>query len=147
MKLAEALLKYRQAKISGAPSVTLWGTGKALREFIDTDDLADAGIFLLNHYSGEEPVNIGTGAKSTGFLQLSQVTEEKIEKARRLNDIAASRGQLLAQMALAWILTDPRVTSVIIGASSVRQLTANLRSIDSPGFSPEELSLIQSVID
>ena len=86
-------------------------------------------------------------AKSTGFLQLSQVTDEKIEKARLLNDIAASRGQSLAQMALAWILTDPRVTSVIIGASSVRQLTANLRSIDSPGFSPEELSLIQSIID
>ena len=75
------------------------------------------------------------------------MTDEKIEKARLLNDIAASRGQSLAQMALAWILTDPRVTSVIIGASSVRQLTANLRSIDSPGFSPEELSLIQSVID
>ena len=66
------LLKYRQAKISGAPSVTLWGTGKALREFIDTDDLADAGIFLLNHYSGEEPVNIGTG-EEVSILELSQM--------------------------------------------------------------------------
>lgn len=66
------LVKYRDAKRSNAPSVTLWGTGKALREFIDTDDLADAGIFLLNHYSGYEPVNIGTG-EEVSILELSQM--------------------------------------------------------------------------
>lgn len=66
------LVKYREAKQNHAPSVTLWGTGKALREFIDTDDLADAGIFLLNHYSGEEPVNIGTG-EEVSILELSQM--------------------------------------------------------------------------
>lgn len=66
------LVKYREAKRSNAPSVTLWGTGKALREFIDTDDLADAGIFLLNHYSGYEPVNIGTG-EEVSILELSQM--------------------------------------------------------------------------
>lgn len=65
------LVKYREAKRSNAPSVTLWGTGKALREFIDTDDLADAGIFLLNHYSGYEPVNIGTG-EEVSILELSE---------------------------------------------------------------------------
>ena len=64
------LVKYREAKRSNAPSVTLWGTGKALREFIDPDDLADAGIFLLNHYSGYEPVNIGTG-EEVSILELS----------------------------------------------------------------------------
>lgn len=66
------LVKYRDAKRSNAPSVTLWGTGKALREFIDTDDLADAGIFLLNHYSGYEPVNIGTG-EEVSILELSEM--------------------------------------------------------------------------
>ncbi len=66
------LVKYREAKQNHAPSVTLWGTGKALREFIDTDDLADGGIFLLNHYSGEEPVNIGTG-EEVSILELSQM--------------------------------------------------------------------------
>lgn len=85
-------------------------------------------------------------ARSTGFLKPSQVTPEKIDKARRLNEIAALRGQSLAQMALAWILTDPRVTSVIIGASSVAQLKANLRSIDSKKFTPQELALIASII-
>lgn len=66
------LVKYREAKQNHAPSVTLWGTGAALREFIDTDDLADAGIFLLNHYSGEEPVNIGTG-EEVSILELSRM--------------------------------------------------------------------------
>ncbi|MGM9605575.1 MAG: GDP-L-fucose synthase family protein [Faecousia sp.] len=66
------LVKYREAKKNDAPNVTLWGTGKALREFIDTDDLADAGIFLLNHYSGEEPVNIGTG-EEVSILELSRM--------------------------------------------------------------------------
>lgn len=69
------LVKYREAKRSNAPSVTLWGTGKALREFIDTDDLADAGIFLLNHYSGYEPVNIGTG-EEVSILELSQMIKK-----------------------------------------------------------------------
>lgn len=72
------LVKYREAKRSNAPSVTLWGTGKALREFIDTDDLADAGIFLLNHYSGYEPVNIGTG-EEVSILELSQMIKRITE--------------------------------------------------------------------
>lgn len=85
-------------------------------------------------------------AKSTGFLKLSQVTEDKVSKARQLNDIASRRGQSLAQMALAWILTDERVTSVIIGASSVEQLKNNLQAINMPGFTDDELELISSVL-
>lgn len=85
-------------------------------------------------------------AKTTGFLQLSQVTDEKISKARQLNELAAKRGQTLARMALAWILTDQRVTSVIIGASSVRQLNDNLKAIDGLSFSEEELKQINYII-
>lgn len=85
-------------------------------------------------------------AKSTGYLQQSDVTADKIARARRLNEIAARRGQTLAQMALAWILTDQRVTSVIIGASSVAQLKANLRAVDNLAFTPDELHLIDSII-
>lgn len=86
-------------------------------------------------------------AKSTGFLQLSQVTDEKVDKARQLNEIAAKRGQSLAQMALSWILTDDRVTSVIIGSSSVKQLTDNLRTLDGPDFSADELKTIDSILN
>lgn len=69
------LVKYRNAKINGDSSVSLWGTGKALREFIDTDDLADAGIFLLNNYSGVDPVNVGTG-EETSIMELSYMIKE-----------------------------------------------------------------------
>lgn len=85
-------------------------------------------------------------AKSTGFLQLSQVSDEKIAKARQLNELATRRGQSLAQMALAWILTDERVTSVIIGASSVRQLKNNLQAINGLTFSEEELQHISGIL-
>lgn len=85
-------------------------------------------------------------AKSTGYLQQSEVTDDTVARARRLNEIAARRGQTLAQMALAWILTDERVTSVIIGASSVAQLKANLRAVDNLAFTPDEFHLIDSII-
>lgn len=86
-------------------------------------------------------------AKSTGFLKASQVTEDKVCKARQLNDIAAMRGQSLAQMALAWILTDRRVTSVIIGASSTKQLKDNLQAIDATIFSDDEFQLISTILN
>lgn len=69
------LRKYHEAKQSGKKEVSMWGTGTACREFIYTDDLAEAGIFLLNHYSGYEPVNIGTGAEIS-IMELSQLVRE-----------------------------------------------------------------------
>lgn len=85
-------------------------------------------------------------ARSTGFLQTSQVTPERIEAARQLGVIAKERGQSLAQMALAWVLNDERVTSVIIGTSSVAQLNNNLNTLDNLAFSNEELHAIDNII-
>ena len=68
-----------------------------------------------------------------------------MEKLARLNEIAAARGQSLAQMALAWVLNDSRVSSVIVGASSVEQLNANMQSIRNTGFSEEEIRLIDKL--
>jgi L-glyceraldehyde 3-phosphate reductase len=85
-------------------------------------------------------------AKSTGFLQVDQVTPEKIEKIRRLNALASDRGQTLAQMALAWVLKDPRITSVLIGVSRPAQLTDSLMSFQNTTFSVEELTLIESIL-
>lgn len=59
--LPAMLRRFHEAKENQAPSVTVWGTGKPLREFLYVDDLAEACIFLMNHYSGNETVNIGTG--------------------------------------------------------------------------------------
>ena len=85
-------------------------------------------------------------AKPTGFLQESQVTEERVEAARQLEEIASERRQTLAQMSLAWVLNDPRVTSVIIGVSSVSQLLANLAAIDNLDFSDESLKRIDEIV-
>jgi L-glyceraldehyde 3-phosphate reductase len=63
---------------------------------------------------------------------------------RALNDIAAARGQTLAQMAISWVLRDPRVTSALIGASSVQQLEENLAASGKTTFSPDELTAIDS---
>ncbi len=86
-------------------------------------------------------------AKSTGFLQQSQVTPERVEAARQLGAIAKQRGQSLAQMALAWVLNDERVTSCIIGTSSVTQLDNNLATLNNLTFSDDEVTSIKNIID
>jgi L-glyceraldehyde 3-phosphate reductase len=85
-------------------------------------------------------------AKATGFLQESEVTEDKISRVKKLNELAQQRKQSLAQMALAWLLKDKRVTSVLIGASSVEQLNNNLASLNNLIFSEEELTSIENIL-
>lgn len=85
-------------------------------------------------------------ARPTGYLQRAEVTESVIGKVRRLNDIARRRGQSLAQMALAWILADRRVTSVITGASSVTQLKTNLGAATAAPLTPAELESIEAIL-
>ena len=85
-------------------------------------------------------------ARSSGFLQRSQVTPEKIEAARQLNEIAHRRGQMLAEMALAWVLRDERMTSVIVGVSSVNQLADNLKALEHLEFTSEELAEIEQIL-
>ncbi|MEU1906372.1 aldo/keto reductase [Streptomyces hygroscopicus] len=76
------------------------------------------------------------------FLKREALTEERLALLHALNKLAQGRGQTLAQLALAWVLRDPRVVSVLIGASSVAQLEQNIAVLDSPGFSDAELAEI-----
>lgn len=69
--------KFHDAKVSGAPSVELWGTGTPLREFLYVDDMADACVFLLENYSGEQHVNIGTGVEVT-IKQLAETVKKVV---------------------------------------------------------------------
>ncbi len=85
-------------------------------------------------------------AKEHGFLQESQVTREKVEKARQLNEIAHAREQSLSQMAIAWLLKDSRISSVLVGASSVEQLEDSLKSLTNVTFSKEELNAIEAIL-
>ncbi|MDP4185493.1 MAG: aldo/keto reductase, partial [Bacteroidota bacterium] len=84
-------------------------------------------------------------ANPYGFLQVEEV-QPVIEKVRALNVLAKQRGQTLAEMALAWQLYDDRITSVIVGASSVAQLDDNLAALNNTSFTEEELTKIDSIL-
>lgn len=109
------------------------GTG-----FISFSPLAQ-GLLTDRYLNG---IPEGSRASVGGHLKAADITEEKLTAIRRLNAIAQRRGQTLAEMALAWILADRRVTSVIVGASSVEQLAKNLKVLNSPAFTAEELKEI-----
>jgi L-glyceraldehyde 3-phosphate reductase len=85
-------------------------------------------------------------AKSWGFLKSNEITKEKIDAIQQLNGLAKKRGQSLAQMALSWLLKDKRITTVLVGVSSVEQLDNNLGCLDQLSFSNEELSGIERIL-
>lgn len=101
---------------------------------------------LTDKYINGIPEN-SRAAKPHGFLQQSQITPELIDKIKKLNDIAQNRNQTLAQMALAWVLHNDVVTSVLIGASSVKQIIENVKILENLEFSKEELDSIDKVLN
>jgi L-glyceraldehyde 3-phosphate reductase len=84
----------------------------------------------------------GSRASRAGSLSVDMLSDENLEKVRALNRIAERRGQSLAQMAIAWTLRDPRVTSALVGASSLAQLEANLAAVGNLSFGEDELAEI-----
>ena len=84
----------------------------------------------------------GSRASRNGSLSPTLITEQTVEKIRALNEIAARRGQSLAQLALAWTLRDPRITSTLVGVSSVEQLEANVATLDRLDLDDDELAEI-----
>ena len=84
----------------------------------------------------------GSRASRDGSLSPSLIDEQALAKIKALNEIAARRGQTLAQLALAWTLRDPRVTSTLVGASSVEQLEANVATLERLGLTEDELAEI-----
>jgi L-glyceraldehyde 3-phosphate reductase len=99
---------------------------------------------LTNRYLQGIPE--GSRMTTSNFLRPEMLTDALLAKLRALNDVAQQRGQTLAEMALAWLLRDERVTSVIIGASSVEQLDKNLRARNNKHFTSEELALIDDIL-
>lgn len=100
---------------------------------------------LTNKYLNGIPQD-SRAAKASGFLQQNQVTQEAVEKSKLLNELAQKRNQTLAEMALVWVLSNPYVTSVILGTSSVNQLKDNIGALNNPLFSAEELQLIDNIL-
>jgi L-glyceraldehyde 3-phosphate reductase len=100
---------------------------------------------LTDRYLGGIPQ--GARATKTERVWLTPDDVNKtLGKARKLNDLAQARGQTLAQMAIAWVLRKPQVTSALIGASSVRQLDQNLAALDNLDFSVDELDAIEAIL-
>jgi L-glyceraldehyde 3-phosphate reductase len=100
---------------------------------------------LTNKYLGGIPGD-SRAAKPSGFLQSDQVSENRLGMVRKLNEIAQRRGQTLAQMAIAWILRHPNMSSALIGASRVSQVEDNIAALDNLTFSAEELANIEAIL-
>lgn len=101
---------------------------------------------LTNKYLKGFPEN-SRAIKDGRFLKPSRITEELLDKVRKLNSIALNRKQSLAQMAIAWLLKDERITSVLVGVSNPKQMEDNIKSIENLVFSQEELSEIERILD
>lgn len=96
---------------------------------------------LAGRYAGGIAADSRAGSPD-GFLRPEQVTDDKLGRVRRLAEIAAARGQSVAQLAIAWLLAKPYVTSVLIGASRWSQIEDNLGALGNTRFSPDELAAI-----
>jgi L-glyceraldehyde 3-phosphate reductase len=90
---------------------------------------------------------VPAGSRATqGYSLNPETVDQNMTRIRTLNEIAKLRGQKLSQMALAWVLRDPRVTSAIVGVSSVQQLEENLGALDKMDFRPEDLREIDRIL-
>jgi len=103
---------------------------------------------LTNKYLKGIPADSRAGRHlGNGAIEEEQVSEETLQKVRQLNTLAGQRGQSLAQMALAWVLKDPRITSIIIGASKPEQVTDSLQCLSNIAFSETELKEIDAILN
>jgi len=128
-----------------------WVEQDGLLEVLDTEGIGCIAFSplaqgqLTDRYLNGIPA--GARATKTERVWLTpENVQENIDKVRRLNAIAQARGQKLSQMALAWVLRKPQVTSALIGASSVAQLEDNIAALEKLAFSEEELSQIETIL-
>lgn len=122
-----------------------------------TDVLEEKGIgcivfsplaqgLLTDRYLKDIPAD-SRAAKPSGFLKPDAITNERIGKVRRLNAIAQARGQTMAQLAIAWVLRRPVITSALIGASRVQQIDDIVATLNNLEFAPEELAAIDAILN
>ncbi len=152
---------YRILKEQGTPFVIHQPSYSMLNRWIEEDGLKDylyeKGIgciafsplaqgILTGKYLKGIPKDSRIGNGKSPYLHKSDITPEKLEKVRALDQLAKERNQTLTQMALSWILRDGKVTSVLIGASRPEQIIENLKALDNIAFSEEELRKIEEIL-
>ncbi|WP_373991094.1 L-glyceraldehyde 3-phosphate reductase [Duganella sp. BuS-21] len=155
-KTAEAARLLKEWKV---PCLIHQPSYNMLNRWIETEGLLDTlgqeGIgcitftalaqgILSDKYLNGVPADARVNRPGGGSLQQSHLSEANLERVRGLNEIARRRGQTLAQMALAWVLRDPRITSTLIGASNAAQIRENVAALANLQFSAEELAQIDA---
>ncbi len=159
-RTSEAVRAFEILKSLGTPCIIHQPKYSMFDRWVEEDGLLDAlqqyGVgcipfsplaqgLLTNKYLGGIPEGSRAG-KAHGFLKAAEITPEKINTIQQLNQLAGKRGQSLAQMALTWLLKDQRVTSVLIGVSSVEQLDDNLACLQNTRYESGELQEIESIL-
>lgn len=104
------------------------------------------GMLSDKYLNGIPADSRAASGRGNGALEEGRITQDKINQIVKLNDLAKERGQNLAQMALSWILKDPRITSVILGVSKPVQLIDSLKCLDNTTFTEEELQTINQIL-
>ena len=160
-KKEQAQKAYEILKKQGTPFIIHQPRYSMLDRWIEDDGLKDflyengigciafsplAQGLLTGKYLNGIPKDSRIGGGKSNFLHEKDLTEEKLNKIRKLNEIAKERGQSLTQMALAWILRDGKVTSVLIGASRAEQILENIKALDNISFSDGEINRIDEIL-
>lgn len=160
-KKEQAEKAYQILKEQKTPFIIHQPSYSMLNRWIEEDGLKDflfengigciafsplAQGLLTGKYLNGIPKDSRIGSGKSPYLHESDLTAEKLEKIRALNEIAKERGQSLTQMALAWILRDGKVTSVLIGASRPEQILENIKALDNISFSDDELNRIEEIL-
>jgi L-glyceraldehyde 3-phosphate reductase len=104
------------------------------------------GLLSNKYIKGIPADSRAASGRGNGAIEEGRITEENVSKVIKLNELAEKRGQNLAQMALSWILKDPRITSVILGVSKPQQLTDSLECLKNTSFDDTELQEINSIL-
>ena len=105
-----------------------------------------AGGMLTNKYLHDIPKDSRAG-RDPRYLKPDMITQDKLIKIAKLNELALGRGETLAQMALQWVLRDSRITSALIGASRPGQIAENMKALAFPALADEELSAIDRILE
>lgn len=152
---------YEILKRQGTPFIIHQPRYSMLDRWIEEDGLKDflyengigciafsplAQGILTGKYLNGIPKDSRIGSGKSPYLHENNLDEGKLEKVRKLNEVAAERGQSLTQMALSWILRDGKITSVLIGASRPEQILENIKALDNIRFSDEELHRIEEIL-
>jgi len=146
-RMAELLAEHKVPLLIHQPSYSMFNRWSEDDHLLDALEQVGTGCIafsplaqglLTDRYLHGIPSD--SRAATGGALSAESITDERLDRVRALNEIAARRGQTLAQLALVWALRDPRMTSLVIGASSVEQLEDNVAALHDMTLTPDELS-------